>query len=77
MVEDTWQGRDKQQQLMRRITDITYCFVDAAGQYQRYSIPMSEYTCYEELKIHALEHVGAPVPPTQIEELPDDTALPF
>lgn len=78
MVEETKRGRDKQQQLFRRITDITYCFVDAAGQYQRFTIPMSEYINYDELKASAAEHIGAPSSESpQFVELDNDDALPF
>ena len=62
MVEESARGLDKQQQLLRRITDITYCFVDAAGKYQRYTVPMSEYGEYEELKAAAMEQMGADAP---------------
>ena len=62
MVEENARGQDKQQQLLRRITDITYCFKDAAGEYQRYTIPMSEYVDYRELKTAAMEHIGADTP---------------
>ena len=53
MVEESRRGLDKQQQLFRRITDITYCFIDAQGEHQRYTIPMSQYKDYETLKRHA------------------------
>ena len=53
MVEETVRGRDKQQQLFRRITDITYCYIDEAGNHQRYTIPMSQYKDYETLKQEA------------------------
>ncbi|MDE6499163.1 MAG: hypothetical protein K2K83_00460, partial [Rikenella sp.] len=62
MVEESARGLDKQQQLLRRITDITYCFKDAVGKYQRYTVPMSEYTDYEELKARATEKMGAAAP---------------
>ena len=62
MVEESARGLDKQQQLLRRITDITYCFVDAAGKYQRYTVPMREYIDYEELKARAAEQIGADAP---------------
>lgn len=54
MVEEDIQGRDKQKQLMRRITDITYCFIDENGAYQKHTIPMSEYKGYDALKAQAL-----------------------
>ncbi len=78
MVEESARGRDKQKQLLRRITDITYCFVDAAGEYQRYTIPMSEYSDYDELKAAAMEQVGADAPEIKyIEETADADGLPF
>lgn len=78
MVEETQRGRDKQQQLLRRITDITYYFIDGAGQYQSYTIPMSEYTDYEELKVQAAEHIGAQIPlVNSFKEVTKDGELPF
>ncbi len=79
MVEETLRGRDKQQQLFRRITDITYCFVDAQGNHQRYTIPMSQYVNYAELKNEAMEHLGAPAPQEVFWELTDSDhePLPF
>lgn len=80
MVEESAWGQDKQQQLLRRISDITYCFVDAAGEYQRYTIPMSEYVDYAELKNAAFEHTGAEPPEIEaFEEIPaaDSGNLPF
>lgn len=80
MVEESARGRDKLQQLLRRITDITYCFVDAAGEYQRYTVPMSEYFDYAELKAAAREHVGNAAPESgKIQELDDEGGrnLPF
>jgi len=58
MVSESLRGRDKQQQLFRRITDITYCFIDNDGKHQRYTIPMNQYVDYEQLKLEALEHFG-------------------
>jgi hypothetical protein len=55
MVAEDVRGIDKQQQLFRRITDITYCFIDSAGEYQRFTIPMSDYIDYEELRNRAHE----------------------
>lgn len=54
MVDEDLRGRDKQKQLMRRITDITYCFVDQDGTYKKHTIPMNEYTGYDALKAQAL-----------------------
>lgn len=78
MVEETQRGRDKQQQLLRRITDITYYFIDGAGQYQSYTIPMNEYTDYEELKVQAAEHIGAQIPlVNSFKEVTKHGELPF
>lgn len=80
MVVEDIRGRDKQQQLMRRITDITYCFIDTAGEYQKYTVPMGQYTDYDELKAQALEHIGAEAPtPTWTNDTEEttQTALPF
>ena len=56
MVEETQRGLDKQQQLIRRITDITFCYADQEGKYQRYTIPMEQYTTYKALKEEALRN---------------------
>lgn len=80
MVEEDVRGRDKQQQLLRRISDITYCFFDAAGERQRYTIPMSQYTDYAELTAQAAEHIGAEAPaPDWVQEAEEaqQTELPF
>lgn len=53
MVEESARGRDKQQQFLRRISDITYCYIDEAGNHQRYTIPMSQYKDYETMKQEA------------------------
>lgn len=58
MVESDLRGIDKQRQLFRRITDITYCFVDYAGKYRKFTIPMSKYTDYEELKSKAIKELS-------------------
>lgn len=52
MVQESDRGIDKQQQLMRRISDITYCFV-ANGEYQRYKLPMHLYKNFDDLKKRA------------------------
>ena len=58
MVEQEDRGIDKMQQLLRRITDITYCWKDTEGNYQRYTVPMSTYvdrygTIFDRLKAAA------------------------
>lgn len=50
MVAEDLRGRDKQQQLLRRITDITYCWKNSRSEYRRHTIPMTEYTNYDELR---------------------------
>lgn len=79
MVQETDRGIDKQQQLMRRISDITYCFVDDNGEYRRYTIPMSKYKGYEDLKKQAVASI-VPIqssPPDGFIEIEDDGDLPF
>ena len=53
MVTADARGRDKQTQLLRRITDITYCYIDGLGDYRRYTIPMSQYRDYNTLQREA------------------------
>lgn len=79
MVEENIRGIDTQIQLLRRITDITYCYKDPAGEYQRYTIPMSEYVDYEELKAAALEKYGAEAAESAefTEEAADSGEMPF
>lgn len=55
MVEADLRGLDKQKQLFRRISDITYCFVDDTGQYQRFTLPMQKYRDYADLKARAIQ----------------------
>ena len=74
MVEESVRGRDKQQQLLRRIADITYCYIEHAGNYQRYTIPMSQYKDYETLKREAttpdwVREIEAEDPPDQLDLL--------
>lgn len=79
MVEESVRGLDTLKQLIRRITDITYCYVDAAGEHRKYTIPMSEYVDYEELKAAAQEHSGSTAPDNGgFQEIADDDSeLPF
>lgn len=56
MVEEDARGIDKQQQLMRRITDITYCFTDDCGDYKRYTLPMDLYKGFDNLKVEAINN---------------------
>ena len=53
-------------QLLRRITDITYCWKDSEG-YHEYAIPIEEYTNYEELQNLAYEALGDPKDPQSVE----------
>ena len=57
---------DKIDQLLRRISDITYCYKDIDGYYE-YTIPMSEYTSYEELQNRSYEALGDPKGPQNVE----------
>lgn len=79
MVEENIRGIDTQIQLLRRITDITYCYKDTAGEYQRYTVPMSGYVDYEELKAAALEKSGAEAAENAefTEEAADSGEMPF
>lgn len=73
MVEEGRRGLDKQQQLFRRITDITYCYVDDNGEYQRYTIPMSQYKDYKTFK----EEATTPDWVKEAEEADDYDQLPL
>lgn len=55
MVEEDDRGIDKQQQLLRRITDITYCFRDLFGVYHRFTLPMEQYKNIEQLRSAAIK----------------------
>ena len=55
MVSANVRGIDRQKQLFRRITDITLCYIDDAGEYKKHTIPMSQYTDYESLKDEAVK----------------------
>ncbi len=55
MVSADVRGIDKQKQLLRRITDITLCYIDDAGEYRKYTIPMTQYTDYDSLKDEAIK----------------------
>lgn len=60
MVPESQRETDSYQQLVRRIDDISYCFRDLDGTFQRYTIPMAEYQSYDELVNSALESVPLP-----------------
>lgn len=72
MVEEDIQGRDKQKQLLRRITDITYCYTGQNGAYQKHTIPMSEYQGYDALKAQALNLPAGflPIDESEVGEIP-------
>lgn len=53
MVPYKYRGIDSINQMMRRITDITYCHKQD-GVFKRFTIPTSEYTNYADLKAKAL-----------------------
>lgn len=74
MVDEDLRGRDKQQQLLRRITDITYCYKSEAGAYKKHTIPMSEYEGYDKLKAQALKLPAGfiPIDESEVDELPFD-----
>lgn len=57
MVPADRRGLDSREQMYRRITDISYCYV-VDGDYKRYTIPMREYKDYETL----LAQVPASIP---------------
>ena len=58
MVPPDRRDLDSREQMYRRITDISYCYV-VDGDYKRYTIPMREYKDYETL----LAQVPASIPP--------------
>lgn len=53
MVDDDKKGRDKIEQLLRRLDVIVYHYVENE-EYKTYAIPASEYRDYEDLKQRAL-----------------------
>ena len=58
MVDDTRKKRDSIEQLLRRISTITYHYKEG-DEYKSYSIPAKSYTDYETLKAQALQQVDA------------------
>ena len=58
MVKEENKANDSFKQLLRRITKITYHYVEN-GEYREFSIPASQYTNYEDLKkaAHQVIHV--------------------
>ena len=54
LVDDYRKGRDKIDQLLRRLDIIVYHYVQN-GEFKRYSIPANEYKNIEDLKRRALE----------------------
>lgn len=58
MVPSERRGLDSREQMYRRITDITYCYIDD-GEYKRFTIPMVQYKDYETL----VAQVSTPIPP--------------
>jgi len=65
MVSGSYSKVDSEQQLFRRISDITYCYKDDIGGFHRYTIPMNQYMGADKLKKAALL-------PNQFEILSDD-----
>lgn len=54
MVPPCWQNADDYSQLRRRITDITYCYIDISdGSHQSYTLPMAQYATYADLQQQA------------------------
>ena len=53
MVPPDRRDIDGYEQLRRRISDITYCFKADNGEFRRYTIPMSKYTIYRDLRSNA------------------------
>ena len=70
MVDSDLRGIDKQKQLFRRITDITYCYIDNVGEYKKYTIPMPQYVGYDRLKNEATEQPT----PDWVREIEDEQA---
>lgn len=56
LVEEKLRERDTIEQLYRRITDITYHYIDEDGKFRKHTIPMREYLGYQQLQQAALEH---------------------
>ena len=51
---------DSRQQMYRRITDITYTYT-MGKEYRRYTIPMSDYTTYQDLEAAAIFAATSPL----------------
>ena len=64
MVPEQLRAKDSIDQLLRRITDITYCY-KIGNTFKRFTVPASEYNSYAELQNRATERDD-----TQIEEVP-------
>lgn len=43
MVSFSDRAKDRYEQLARRLTDITYCYVTSDGQHQKYTLPAKDY----------------------------------
>ena len=52
MVKEESRGNDSMKQLLRRLDVIVYHYIED-GRYMEYSIPASQYTSYEDLKLKA------------------------
>ena len=61
MVPSTRRYIDSYSQFLRRITDITYHYISSAGSYSTFTLPMTAYTCYADLKAEATQE--PPFPP--------------
>ena len=47
---------DSREQMYRRITDITYCYIDN-GEYRRFTLPMTAYKGYNDLVKRAVPEI--------------------
>jgi len=47
MVPSERRGLDSREQMYRRISDVTYCYVSESGEYKRFTLPMEQYVNFE------------------------------
>jgi len=71
MVPVDRQNKDPYAQLLRRLTDITYCY-KMGNSFKRFTIPGSEYESYAELQYRAMERDDCDVDyvPPKFNDLP-------
>lgn len=60
MIPTHLRKADTYKQLYRRISDITYCYLDADGSHKSYTLPMAQYTTYADLRSKALAFHESP-----------------